>query len=163
MRSNRIHNPYNNMTFLESINLMIVQSGCPEKVIAADIGKPLSTLQRELNPYDDGAKVGVETLPSIIHSCSGDDPKKPPEPLSWLCHKFGFEPVKHGSAEPNAATIELECLESVQSMARVHSAIMEGKHPNEVAALITLAKIDLDQDLTLYRRNWEAANREQKD
>lgn len=154
MNSKRIHNSYDEMTFLDAVNLMIIECGRSEKAIAADIGKPLSTLQRELNPHDTGAKLGEETLFPLIRACCGDNPSEPPEPLVWLCRRLGFEPVKFGFAEPNADTIERECLESVQSVAKAHNAIMEGKTANEVDALMVIAKNDLDQDATLYRRKW---------
>lgn len=154
MKSTRQHNAYHNMTLTDAVNMIIGQSGYPEKGISADIGKPLSTLQRELNPHDDGAKLGVDTLFPLIRSCCGDNPGEAPEPLVWLCKRLGFEPVKIGTVEPNADTIERECLESVQSVSAVHAAIMEGKHPHEVEGLIMSAKKDLDQDGTLYRRTF---------
>ena len=37
----------------------------PAKSVAEAVGKPYSTLMREINPYDKGAKLGVETFMGI--------------------------------------------------------------------------------------------------
>ena len=145
---------YETMTILDAVNLMIEQSGRPEKAIAVDIRKPLSTLQRELRPQDDGAKVGIEDLFPIIVACCGANPEEAPAPLVWLCRRLGFEVRPFGEAEPDAETVERECLQSSQAMAKAHRLILDGVHPDRVHAAIAEAKRELDQDATKYRREW---------
>ena len=46
---------------------------------------PYSTLMREINPYDKGAKLGVETFMAIIET-TGDT-----TPLKVMAHELGYE------------------------------------------------------------------------
>ena len=55
---------YNTLT--EVIESMIDEGEKPIKAIAAEIGKPYPTLKRELNPADDGAKLGADALLGIM-------------------------------------------------------------------------------------------------
>ena len=54
------------------------------KSVAEAVGKPYSTLMREINPYDKGAKLGVETFMAIIET-TGD-----PTPLKLMAHELGY-------------------------------------------------------------------------
>lgn len=152
--NDRRPNEYENMSLLDAVNLMVQRSGLPEKAIASIIGKALSTLQRELRPEDEGAKLGVETLLPLVVACCGPSPEEAPEPLIWICHRLGFEPHRFGYAEPDAPTVDRECLQSVQAMAVAHKLMMEETHPDIVAAALDRAKVELDQDLTSYTREW---------
>ncbi len=69
------------------IHQMILDSPIPAKALAKEIGKPYSTLLREVNPYDTGAKLGVETLMDIMRE-TGDV-----EPLAFMAKQFGFSLV----------------------------------------------------------------------
>lgn len=44
------------------------------KAIAQAVGKPYSTLLREVNPYDTGAKLGAETLMHIMKTTGNVTP-----------------------------------------------------------------------------------------
>ena len=44
------------------IHNLVLDNPVPAKDLAKAIGKPYSTLLREVNPYDTGAKLGAETL-----------------------------------------------------------------------------------------------------
>lgn len=57
----------------------------PAKSVAEAVGKPYSTLMREINPYDKGAKLGVETFMAIIET-TGDT-----TPLKVMAHELGYE------------------------------------------------------------------------
>ena len=52
--------------------------------IASAIGKPYSTLLRETNPLDPGAKLGVETFMDIIET-TGDS-----TPLNVMVRELGY-------------------------------------------------------------------------
>ena len=56
------------------IHAMILDSPVPAKVLAKRIGKPYSTLLREVNPYDGGAKLGVETFVQIVKATGNTSP-----------------------------------------------------------------------------------------
>ncbi len=45
---------------------VVLESRLSAREIAARLNKPYPTLMRELNPYDTGAKLGVETLMEIL-------------------------------------------------------------------------------------------------
>jgi len=48
------------------IHNLVLDNPVPAKDLAKAIGKPYSTLLREVNPYDAGAKLGAETLLQIM-------------------------------------------------------------------------------------------------
>lgn len=52
--------------FAKLTHRAILGNPVPLKVLAKRIGKPYSTLLREVNPYDQGAKLGVETFIEIV-------------------------------------------------------------------------------------------------
>ena len=45
---------------------MVLEAPQSARDIAQAVGKPYSTLLREVNPYDTGAKLGVETLLELM-------------------------------------------------------------------------------------------------
>lgn len=59
-------------SFLDAVNQMIEESGRPIKWIAEKVGKPYGTLKRELNEYDDGAKLGIELVVPLMDACDSD-------------------------------------------------------------------------------------------
>ena len=69
---------------LKATHMSVVEGKISAKKVAATIGKPYSTLMREINPYDKGAKLGVETFMAIIET-TGD-----PTPLKLMAHELGY-------------------------------------------------------------------------
>lgn len=55
-----------NNTLVNSVHDLVLESPLGAKNIAQAVGKPYSTLLREVNPYDAGAKLGAETLMTIM-------------------------------------------------------------------------------------------------
>ena len=53
---------------IKEIQKMVRDGEVPAKSVAEAVGKPYSTLMREINPYDKGAKLGVETFMAIIET-----------------------------------------------------------------------------------------------
>ena len=47
---------------ITTVHDLVLESPIGAKAIAQAVGKPYSTLLREVNPYDTGAKLGAETL-----------------------------------------------------------------------------------------------------
>ena len=77
------------MELTRIVHTTILESPIPAKVIAGKIGKPYSTLLREVNPYDEGAKLGVETLLQIL-KITGDT-----APLEYMAGELGLELVSN--------------------------------------------------------------------
>jgi len=82
------------------IHTVILESRIPAKVLAQKLGKPYSTLLREINPYDMGAKLGVETFMEIL-KLTGDT-----APIEFMARELGLEVVerkipKTGAVEAN--------------------------------------------------------------
>ena len=75
------------MELTRIVHTSILESPIPAKIIAKKIGKPYSTLLREVNPYDEGAKLGVETLLQIL-KITGDT-----RPLEYIASELGLELV----------------------------------------------------------------------
>ncbi len=99
----------------------------PAKAVAIEIGKPLKTLQRELNEDDPGAKLGVEDFAQIIKA-TGDL-----EPLRFLARLVGV------------AVIDLR---------RIREACA-GKKPEELAKLALDAMRELGETAEVLRRALE--------
>lgn len=59
-------------SFLDAVNQMIEDCGLPIKAIAEKVGKPYGTLKRELNEYDEGAKLGIELVVPLMDACDSD-------------------------------------------------------------------------------------------
>lgn len=75
---------------LKTIHSMVLKNDMPTKALADEIGKRYSTLLRELNPKDDGAKLGAETLLKIMQQ-TGDI-----HPLAYMANLLGYDIVpKH--------------------------------------------------------------------
>ena len=63
---------------------IVLEGPKPAKVVAETIGKPYSTLLREINPYDTGAKIGVETLLQIMKATQNASP------LDFMAREMGY-------------------------------------------------------------------------
>lgn len=81
---------------------IVLNSPVPAKALAKEIGKPYSTLLREVNPYDTGAKLGVETLLDIMKRTGSV------APLEFMAQQFGYALVPAGQeGEPeNARSVQ---------------------------------------------------------
>ncbi|MGE4292498.1 MAG: phage regulatory CII family protein [Desulfovibrio sp.] len=69
------------------------------KEIAEHLGKPYSTLLRELNPFDMRAKLGVETLMEIMRVT------KDPRPLAFIAKQLGYRLVPEGVSSERTVKI----------------------------------------------------------
>lgn len=66
------------------VHTVVLEGNLPAHELAKEIGKPYSTLLRELNPYDRGAKLGIETLMHIM-KCTGNV-----SPLEYMAEQMGY-------------------------------------------------------------------------
>ena len=69
---------------ISAVHDLVLESGLGAKNIAAAVGKPNSTLLREVNPFDDGAKLGAETLGDIMRVTGNI------QPLEHIAEQFGY-------------------------------------------------------------------------
>ena len=76
------------------IHNLVLDNPVPAKDLAKAIGKPYSTLLREVNPYDAGAKLGAETLLQIMIQ-TGDA-----KPLEYMAGKLGYTLVSSKNEVP---------------------------------------------------------------
>lgn len=119
----------------------------PAKQVAADIGKPYSTLMRELAPWDEGAKLGIETLIPLMRS-TGDT-----RPLQYLAAHMGFRLVSLDDVRPNRATLAEECLETYPALVAYHGAMEKGRPLAEVGELRESAIREIEEDFVAYRES----------
>ena len=69
---------------VKAVHELVTQGKMPAKSVAIAIGKPYSTLLRETNPLDPGAKLGVETFMAIIET-TGES-----TPLNVMVRELGY-------------------------------------------------------------------------
>lgn len=73
---------------LESITKVtqdiVLEGNKPAKEVAQTIGKPYSTLLREINPFDDNAKLGAGTLMDILKATNEV------RPLEYIAQSIGY-------------------------------------------------------------------------
>lgn len=79
---------------ITTVHDLVLESPLGAKAIAQAVGKPYSTLLREVNPYDTGAKLGAETLMHIMKTTGNISP------LEKMASEMGYrlEPNKKGGA-----------------------------------------------------------------
>ncbi len=73
---------------LESITKVtqdiVLEGNKPAKEVAQTIGKPYSTLLREINPFDNNAKLGAGTLMDILKATNEV------KPLEYIAQSIGY-------------------------------------------------------------------------
>lgn len=76
--------------FIRCVHNLVMESPLGAAQLALALGKPYSTLLREVNPYDTGAKLGAETLIKLMEVTNNYTP------LQLLAEQNGFtlEPKK---------------------------------------------------------------------
>lgn len=70
---------------MDVVQEIVLEGDMPAKELAGRIGKAYPTLLREINPYDTGAKLGVETLMDIIRETHDI------MPLRFMAESLGYE------------------------------------------------------------------------
>ncbi|UZP65876.1 amino acid-binding protein [Desulfovibrio mangrovi] len=85
------------------VHHVVLNSQMPAKALAKEVGKSYSTLLREVNPYDTGAKLGVDTLMEIMRQTGNVDP------LIYMAKQFGFDLVPDVSCSGQRRGDGAEC------------------------------------------------------
>jgi len=107
------------------IHNLVLDNPVPAKDLAKAIGKPYSTLLREVNPYDAGAKLGAETLLQIMIQ-TGDT-----KPLEYMAGKLGYSLVSSKGDVPQVTPGAFQA--SLVTGAAAGSAAYEEKSSSEKA------------------------------
>lgn len=82
MQQGEMHMYRKNVTRI--VQDIVLDGERPAKQLAAEIGKPYSTLLREVNPFDKNAKLGVETLLQIMKLTRNI------APLNFMAQEMGY-------------------------------------------------------------------------
>ena len=69
---------------IKIVHNIILDSPVPARSFAKELGKPYSTLLREVNPHDRGAKLGVETMVQIMQITNNI------APLEYIAGLLGY-------------------------------------------------------------------------
>ena len=132
-------------TLLEVIAETVLDGKVPAKVVAETLGKPYPTLMRELNPQDEGAKLGAEMLIPVMRA-TGDD-----RPLYYLAQQMGYRLASLEEVKPDKPTLADECLDTYPALAEFHEAMRNGSSLKKVGMLLHRAISEVEQDFVAYR------------
>lgn len=131
---------------IQAVVQMVEESGKPIKTIAEEIGKQYSTLKRELNEFDEGAKLGVELLYPLMVACDGD------QPLEYLADRRGYSLKKR--KRDNEVSVGPSAL--VSALSRLMELDEQEDVPRLAMARAVNALID-EAEIILYQRFPEQA------
>jgi hypothetical protein len=129
----------------EILEDMVDRSGKNRREVAEDLGREYSTLRRELNPFDQGAKIGVELLIPLMRSTGRTDI------LQYLAERMGYR-LERIDCQPDKPTVPEELLDTYQSIAAYHQAIQSKAALTEVGRLLEMATSELEQDFIAFRK-----------
>ena len=121
-------------------------SNLPLKALAAAVGKPYPTLTRELNPDDDGAKLGADLLLPLMQA-TGDI-----RPLEWLAGRMGFALRKKGDIQPDRPTWAEEHAQDSALMGELSAAMMAGMPVSVVYQTARRLIADIEETAAQYER-----------
>lgn len=125
--------------------MVFTHPSLPAKAIAEDVGKPYSTLVRELNTDTTDAKVGVDMLIPLMRATGSI------APLEYLASRMGCV-VRHVGAEPDGADMVEECLQGFEAVAAYVNAARSGMHYTKLAVLLEKATKEVE-DIWVRARN----------
>lgn len=130
---------------VRDVILEMVRTGPkPIKEVADSLGKPYSTLMRELDPEDRRAKLGVETLLPLMQICDST------APLRCLAEAMGHRLVSSKDITPDKPTFHEELLDTYQALVDYHRAMLEGLPVEAVGARREVLIRQLKEDFAFY-------------
>lgn len=131
---------------------MVQNSRHPIKTIAEKVGKPYSTLMREIDPRDKGAKLGVELLLPLMTACESISP------LRHMAAALGYRLSSMREIRPDKATFHEELLDTYQALADYHRAMIDGQPPDIVAEYREVLVRQLKEDFVAFVERDEDEN-----
>lgn len=130
---------------LQRVVLEMVQNcPVPMKNIADELGKPYSTLMRELDPGDRGAKLGIELLVPMMKICNSV------APLRYMAGVMGYRVASMREISPDKCTFHEELLDTYQALVEYHRAMMEEQPLEVVAELREVLIRQLKEDFVAF-------------
>lgn len=134
-------------SFLELIHEMVLTSDEPAKAVAEKLDKNYTTFMREVNPFDDGAKLGASMLLPLMVVCGSA------RPLEYLASRLGFRLVPLDQVKPDKSDLGDELLDTYPTIVALHDAIRHGDPIEDVGALFREAVLELEEDFVKYRND----------
>ena len=141
---------YNTLTEVARDALIYDAPKLPLKAVAAEIGKPYATLTRELNPDDEGAKLGADLLLPIMR-VTGDV-----RMLEWLADKLGYMLLRKDDVHPDQPSWPLEHAQDTQHLGEMARLMATGAAPEEVQRLGARAIQDIEETVVRYAKDHDA-------
>lgn len=141
-------NDYNTLTEVVRDALIYDSPRLPLKQVAADLGKPYFTLTRELNPDDDGAKLGADLLLPIMR-LTGDI-----RPLEWLAARLGYALIPEDQIQPDRESWQGEHAQDTQRFGEMSALMDEGAVPSRVDAARDNLIHEIAETAKRYREQW---------
>lgn len=116
-------------TITELVQQMLIYSEpkLPLKKVASELGKPYTTLIRELNPEDEYAKLGADLLLPIMRIT------KDVRPLQWLAEKMEYGIIKNSNIHPDMATWQEEQIQDTMLLGQI-AKLMLADSPYEIVS-----------------------------
>jgi len=135
-------------TLTEIVRDMVFNSGVPAKSIAQELRKSYTTFLRELNPDDDGAKLGADALKIIMEKC------KEVTPLRHLAMQLGYRLMPLTGVTPDKATLSEEVNDDVQVLAPLQAALLDVQNTTleDAEALAMRMHLEIDENLVAFRQ-----------
>ncbi len=130
----------------EVIKAMVEGSQKPVKALARELDKPYPTFMRELNPEDQGAKLGVEVLLPLMKACNSV------MPLRYLASRMHQRVVSLRDITPDKNSLLEEMLTTYPALAEFHQAIMEERPLESVAEMREHVIRQVQEDFVAYAR-----------
>ncbi|MDY6233284.1 MAG: phage regulatory CII family protein [Desulfovibrio sp.] len=143
---------YNTLTEVARDALIYDGPQLPLKVVAAEIGKPYATLARELNPDDEGAKLGADLLLPIMR-VTGDV-----RMLKWLADKLGYMLRRKADVHPDQPSWALEHAQDTQHLGEMARLMASGASPADVQREGENAIRDIEETMVRYSTEWDEAH-----
>lgn len=128
------------------IRTMLEEAQKTAKDVAQEIGKPYSTLMRELNEQDPSAKLGVEFLLPLMQACQSI------LPLRFLAARMGCRVATLPGPDLDHHSLSEELLATYPALAAYHQAIMEEQPLEQVAELRERVIEQAQADFVAYAR-----------
>jgi len=135
-------------SFLELMQDMVLNNKRPVRVLAENCRRPYKTMMRELNPYDEGAKLGADMVLPLMEQC-GDV-----SPLRYLAVRMNYRLTPMDGVSPDKPTLAEELNDDIQAVARCQRVLLDvGNTTLERAEEVTaLAIQELEENLVAFRR-----------
>lgn len=138
----------------EVLDAMVIEAranGKPLTHVAEEIGMNYKKLERELNPFDDGAKLGAKALIPLMTSCGSV------LPLEYIAHRMGYRIVPIQGCAPDKPTFAEECMDTYPAVTAFHAAMTERKSVAEISRHLNNAVRELEEDMSSYMQQLAGA------